>query len=107
MLLTCNSTDVALGAVAGEYANDEVFLIPACVGIVLVFVVLLSAGVDVLLPVWLVAVVADNVEAEVDLTFNTADVVLGAVAETADDEVVEILASVDVTVLTVVLGFVV
>ena len=50
----------------------------------------------------LVAVVADNVQAEVRLTFNAADAVLGAVAETADDEVVVIFGSVDVTMLPVV-----
>ena len=102
MLLIFNPADVASGAVIGETAGDEVVE----VGVVLMVVVLLSAGVDVLLPVWLVAVVVDNVEAKVWLTFNTADVVLGDVAETADDEDVVIFASVDVTMLPVVLGVV-
>lgn len=107
MLLTFDPADALLVTVIGETADDEFVLISAGVELVLVLVVLLSVCVDILLLVWLVAVVAVNVETEVELTFNTADVVLGAVAETADDEVVEILASVDVTVLPVVLGFVV
>ncbi len=60
--------------------------------------------IDVLLLVWLVAVVADTMEVEAVLTFGSAEVVLGAVAdETVDDEVVMLLASADVVLLLVVL----
>ena len=94
-VLTSTGVDIlvfiVLGCVASDAVDDEVVLISACVEVLLLLVLLLSAG----------------VEAEVELTFNTADVVLDAVAQTVDDEVVVISASVDFIVLPVVLGLVV
>lgn len=66
----------------------------------------LSAGVDILLLVWLVAVVAGTMEAEAVLTFSTSDV--GAdvdeAMEAMDDEVATLFAGVGVVLLLVVMG---
>lgn len=103
-------------AVIRETGNAEVVLVSASIEeVLLLFVVLgavfsetdeavLSAGVDKRPLVWLVAVVADAMEAEAVLTFSTADV--GAVVDaTMDDEIVTLFVKVDSVLLLVVLGF--